>query len=310
MCPKKSDCASGLLLVDKPAGPTSHDVVLAARRALHIQRIGHTGTLDPFADGLLLLAVGSMTRMVEYFHALDKEYVAELVLGVETDTNDPTGEAFRRSDSWRQLSETEIEASLNSFRGEIQQLPPAFSAKKVGGQRAYDAARSGRAVALKPVTVHVHDLDLLEIALPRIRFRARVSTGTYIRAIVRDLGLMLGCGAHLTELRRTAIGPFHVEDALPDANIRQGCELTEPHWLSPARAVDWLQSRELFGNELELVRSGRRVPRGSLEAGSMVPPLAMGGVDLPVVLLSEGRLIGVAERAGDELQPRKVLSDV
>lgn len=310
MCPKKSDCASGLLLVDKPAGPTSHDVVLAARRALDVDRIGHTGTLDPFADGLLLLAVGSMTRMVEYFHALDKEYVAELVLGVETDTNDPTGEVSRRSDSWRRLGETEIEASLDSLRGEIQQVPPAFSAKKVGGQRAYDAARSGRAVTLEPVTVRVHDLHLLEIAPPRVRLRARVSTGTYIRAIARDLGSILGCGAHLTDLRRTAIGPFHLEDALPAAKLRQGCELTEPHWLSPARAVDWLQSRELFGTEIELIRSGRRVPCGSLEAGSTIPPPAPGGVDLPVALLSEGRLIGVAERAGDELQPRKVLSDV
>jgi tRNA pseudouridine55 synthase len=309
MCPTGSDSASGLLLVDKPAGPTSHDIVQAARRALGVRRIGHTGTLDPFANGLLLLAVGSMTRMVEYFHALPKTYETELELGVETDTHDPTGKVSRRSDSWRQLGDPEIEATLASLRGELRQVPPAYSAKKVGGERAYEAARSGRAVELEPVTVRVHELQPLEISPPRIRLRVRVSTGTYIRAIARDLGSLLGCGAYLTALRRTAIGPFQVADALPGAGLREGCELAAPHWLSPARAVDWLQRRELDGLELELIRSGRRVPCGSLEAGPAVPEDTVWGADLPVALLREGRLIGVAERAGEELQPRKVFSD-
>lgn len=309
MSPTEGDGTSGLLLVDKPVGPTSHDIVLAARRALGVRRIGHTGTLDPFADGLLLLAVGSMTRLVEYFHALDKEYVAELELGVETDTHDPTGEISRRSDSWRQLDYPQIDAALAGLRGEVRQVPPVYSAKKVGGERAYAAARSGRAVDLEAVTVHVHELEVLEFAPPRVLLRTRVSTGTYIRAIARDLGATLGCGAHLTALRRTSIGPFRVANALPGAELGDGCDLGPPHWLSPASAVDWLRGRELAEAELELVRSGRRVPCGRLQEGSAVPPAAPGGVDLPVALLSGGRLIGVAERDGDELQPRKVLAD-
>ncbi len=309
MSPPKSDGASGLLLVDKPAGPTSHDIVLRARRALGVRRIGHTGTLDPFAEGLLLLAVGSVTRLVEYFHVLPKTYEAELELGVETDTLDPTGEVTRRSDVWRELDQREIEDSLAALRGELRQVPPAYSAKKVGGERAYDAARSGRAVELEPVTVHVHELRPLEISPPRVRLRMRVSTGTYVRAIARDLGALLGCGAHLTSLRRTAIGPFEVAEALPGAKLREGCELAAPHWLNPARAVEWLQGRELAREELEFVRTGRRVPCGNIEAGSVGPEDEARDVNLPVALLSEGRLVGVAERTGDELQPRKVLID-
>lgn len=281
-------------------------MVLAARRALGVSRIGHTGTLDPFASGLLLLAVGSMTRLVEYFHALPKTYETELELGVSTDTHDPTGEVSGRSDSWRELDAAAIEVALDSFRGEIRQVPPAYSAKRVGGERSYVAARSGRALDLQPVTVHVHDLQLLEIAPPRIRLRVRVSTGTYIRALARDLGSILGCGAHLTALRRTTIGPFLVTDALPGSTIGEGEELEAPQWLSPARAVDWLEGRELDAAELELIRSGRRVPCGSFEGDRAASEWTE--AELPVALLSEGRLVGVAERSGDELQPRKVLN--
>lgn len=308
---KGNDAEAGLLLVDKPAGPTSHDIVQAARRALRIRRIGHTGTLDPFADGLLLLAVGRMTRLVEYFHVLPKEYEAELVFGIETDTHDSTGEVTARSDSWCDIDPAAIEDTLKAFVGEFRQVPPAHSAKKVGGERSYAAAREGRSLALAPADVRIFGLEPLELAPPRLRFRTRVSTGTYIRALARDLGSELGCGAHLTALRRIAIGPFQVEDALPGDELGEGRERQSPHWLTPAAAVGWLPGRELEDTELDLVRTGRRVPRGSIGRGSVDehPPETTGDgrAESPVALFSEGQLIGVAERDGDELQPRKVL---
>jgi tRNA pseudouridine55 synthase len=305
----RAEAVPGLLLVDKPIGPTSHDMVQAARRVLGTRRIGHTGTLDPFASGLLLLAVGSMTRLVEYFHALTKVYVADLLLGEETDTYDPTGEVTARSDSWREVTATGIEAALGRFTGDIHQRPPEYSAKKVGGERSYQAARAGRSVELEPVPVRVYELGLEAFDPPRARIRTRVSTGTYVRALGRDLGRALGCGAHLTGLRRTAVGPFRVESAIQGAALAEDIPRTDPHWLPPARAVDWLQLREIDERELTLVRSGRRIERKRVVDGSAGPDEVPEVTNLPVALVAHGRLVAVAEREGDDLQPRKVLAD-
>jgi tRNA pseudouridine55 synthase len=206
--------ADFVLPVDKPEGPTSHDVVAAARKALSERRIGHTGTLDPFASGLLLLCVGRATRLAEYFSGLDKEYEAEARLGIATDTLDRDGNVVAVSERWSEVTEEGLEAALGALRGDIEQVPPQFSAKKVEGERAYKSARDGRRVELPPVPVTVRELTLTGVDLPFVRFRVRCSSGTYVRALARDLGAGLGVGAHLTALRRTAVGPRSVEGAL------------------------------------------------------------------------------------------------
>ena len=208
-----TDSVEGVLPVDKPAGPTSHDMVARARRALGTRRIGHTGTLDPFASGLMLLCVGRATRIAEYLSGMDKRYTAVVRLGVSTDTCDATGSITAERDA-AGVSRADIETALRSQRGAILQTPPAYSAKKVGGERSYALAREGRAVELEPVPVIVHEITLTRFETPHLHLDVRCSSGTYIRAIARDLGAALGVGAHLTALRRTAVGSHSIEHSV------------------------------------------------------------------------------------------------
>lgn len=309
---------AGVLLVDKPAGPTSHDIVAAARVALDERRIGHAGTLDPFATGLLVLCVGAATRLAEYFHLLPKRYEAELMLGVETATHDTEGEAVRWSEAWREVTEARLRDALAAHTGRLEQRPPAFSAKRVGGRRAHEAARRGERLELVAVAVQVLDLELLDFEPPVARIGARVSAGTYLRALGRDLGRHLGCFAHLTRLRRTAVGPFAVADALPAERLEAGSAPPDlsrdpgAWWLSPAAALGWLPRRRLADGEASRVRSGSPIEEGRVERGEPVgeggPPAAE--EDLPVALLHGGRLLAVAVREGRDLQPRKVFPGV
>ncbi len=203
---------SGFLLVDKPTGPTSHDVVDMVRRALKIRRVGHAGTLDPFASGLLILAVGKATKEISKFVGLDKTYEAVIKLGATSDTMDRTGQV---SDVSCQMSGiTEVKKVLAKFLGAQEQTPPMYSAKKVGGRRLYELAREGKEIERKPVKIFVHELELLSYDWPHLKIRTRVSSGAYIRALAHDIGAKLGCGAYLEELRRTAIGTYNVEDAV------------------------------------------------------------------------------------------------
>ena len=294
-----------MLLVDKPAGPTSHDVVQSARRALGTRRVGHAGTLDPFATGLLLLCVGRATRLVEVLHRLSKTYEATTVLGVETETHDPEGQVVSTSEAWKRLDRSDVERVVGTFRGRQLQRPPAFSAKRVGRRRAHQAAREGEPLRLDPVEVEVFRLDVLGLEPPQLRFRAEVSTGTYVRALARDLGRALGCGAHLDSLRRTAVGPFSVDDAASPETL-EGIGRADPAWRDPASALSWLPRRRLGREEAEAIRVGRRVPRGEIEDPDR-RWVADGGASLPVALLREDRLVALAELDGDALQPRKVL---
>jgi tRNA pseudouridine55 synthase len=198
----------GVLPVDKPVGPTSHDIIAAARRALRQRRIGHTGTLDPFASGLLLLLLGRATRLAEYFADLPKRYTATAHLGVATDTEDRTGQIVATSDAWRGLAPDRVRAAFESMAGERMQRPPAFSAKKVAGERAYAAARRGDDLALQPVPIRIDSLRVTGLELPLVTFEVTCSTGTYVRSIARDAGDDLGVFGHLAELRRTGIGPW------------------------------------------------------------------------------------------------------
>lgn len=208
---------SGFLLVDKPVGPTSHDVVDMARRALKTRKVGHAGTLDPFASGLLILVVGRATKAVSKFVGLDKAYEATLKLGATSDTMDRTGAIMQKACA--SVSRAAFEAALERFRGPVDQVPPMYSAKKIGGRKLYELAREGKEVAREPVRVTIHELGLVSYTWPLARIRTRVSSGTYIRALAHDIGMTLGCGAYLEELRRTAVGPHRVEDALPPEKI-------------------------------------------------------------------------------------------
>lgn len=315
---------AGVLLVDKPAGPTSHDVVARARRALGQRRIGHAGTLDPFATGLLLLCVGPATRLAEYLHLLPKRYEADLRLGVETETHDPEGRPAATSEAWRGLDAETLRAALAAHTGELRQRPPAYSAKRVDGGRAHEAARRGERVELDPVTVRVHRLELRAFEPPRVRLEALVSTGTYVRALARDLGRHLGCLAYLTGLRRSAIGPFRAEAALTAERLEPGrgaealAEGEGRWWLRPAEALAWLPRRILDDGEAARIRTGRRIAVGrvvSPDTGHAASADALraeagGGAatPLPVVLLHEGRLLAMATLEDGRLQPRKVFS--
>lgn len=301
---------AGILLAHKPAGPTSHDVVETTRRVLGERRIGHTGTLDPFAEGLLLLAVGPATRLVEYFHRLDKVYEARLRLGEETTTHDPEGEVIRTSEEWRELDAGRIEEVLGELTGQISQRPPAFSAKRVNGERAHRAAREGREIELEPVEVTVHELLLRDWTPPELELRARVGTGTYVRALARDLGRALGCGAHLHSLARTRIGPFRLDDALDpgvlESRFQEGGRAgMGSAWRRPAEALPWMPTRRLGPEEARVVGHGAAIPAGTVEAPRWEEPGA--GTGEPwVALVREGRLLAVAEREDGRLQPRKV----
>ena len=178
---------TGILPVDKPEGPTSHDVVARARRALRQRRIGHTGTLDPFASGLLLLCLGPATRLAEYLTALPKSYRAVLRLGQTTDTDDATGKVIAESDAWHSVTEAAFRAALAGQTGELDQLPPVYSAKKVDGERAYAAARRGEPVQRTPVRVTVYAAELVRFDPPFAEFTVDCSSGTYIRSIARDV---------------------------------------------------------------------------------------------------------------------------
>ena len=208
---------NGVLVIDKPEGPTSHDVVAVARRALKTPRIGHTGTLDPMATGVLLLAIGQATRLVQFLTASEKTYDATIRLGVVTDTYDRLGTIVRAMDAGGPFPDAAaIDGALDAFRGPFLQAPPPFSAKKVAGVRAYARARRGdTSVAPAPVPVHAHALDLLGYDPPFVRLRVTASAGFYVRSLAHDLGARLGTGATLDALRRVAVGALTLDRALP-----------------------------------------------------------------------------------------------
>ena len=207
-----------LLLIDKPAGMTSFGVVARVRRLLSQRaggkvKVGHTGTLDPFATGLMILLVGKGTKRSNEFLKLDKVYEAEIVLGATSTTGDPEGEITETANRNDEITKTELEAALVQFTGEIQQVPPAFSAIKINGQRAYKLARKGEEVIMPARTVTVYGLELIEYSYPVVRIRTHVSSGTYIRTLAEDIGQTLGVGAYCRELRRTKVGDYSIEQA-------------------------------------------------------------------------------------------------
>jgi tRNA pseudouridine55 synthase len=280
--------SNGFLLIDKPAGASSQDAVTVVRRALGASRAGHTGTLDPFATGLLIVLVGNATRLARFVPSEPKTYEAEIVFGHETDTDDATGTAGRAAPP---PDEQRVLDALPSLTGDIMQVPPSYSAKHVQGRRAYAMARRGEAVELAPVAVTVYSWDVLQNEHERWRVRIRCGSGTYLRALARDLGRRAGSAAHLGALRRTAIGPFTVDVAIALHEVRRDVVPT------PAdRALIGMPRVALSADEVAATRAGRKVAA------------RMDG-ETTALLDERGDLIAVAERDGAWWQPRVVLAD-
>ncbi len=211
--PQTSHTPEGLLLIDKPTGPTSHDIVNMVRRQLQMKRVGHAGTLDPLATGLLIMLVGKATKVSQYLMSLDKTYQGTLLLGQSTDSHDRDGKITATRDV-PELTEKDVLVLMKEFVGDQYQTPPMFSAKKVHGVPLYKLARKGKVVEREPRFIRVSSFKLLEFNSPKISFVIRSSKGTYVRTIAHDLGEKIGCGAHLFDLRRTAIENFKVENAV------------------------------------------------------------------------------------------------
>ncbi len=202
----------GILKVDKPSGPTSHDVVDRVRFVANTRRVGHAGTLDPFASGLLLMGIGKGTRMLEYLTHQSKVYDVVMRLGITTDTFDRQGRIIEEKNVFPSIDE--VEEALKSFVGEYDQVPPVYSSKKYKGKKLYELARQGKIIRLPPKKVKIERLEIFEIEFPYVHFKVEVSEGTYIRALCRDVGWKLGCGAIAQELRRESIGKFTLQDAI------------------------------------------------------------------------------------------------
>lgn len=247
----------GIVLVDKPVGVTSHDVVNLLRRKLNTKKIGHAGTLDPFASGLLIAGVKKGTRVLEYFLDMDKTYKAELELGRITDTFDNTGKTVEEREV-PAFSEDEIVSVLKSFEGEYLQVPPAYSAKKYNGERLYKLAREGKIINLPPRAVRVYSMTDISYSRERITFTAKVSKGTYIRSLAMDIGYKLGCGATTTNLRRVSQGRFSVDSAF------QIDDVSQISIIPLEEAVDFLPGLLLSDSESINVLLGRQIYAGGV----------------------------------------------
>lgn len=277
--------AEGLLLVDKPSGITSHDAVNAVRHALGVRKVGHAGTLDPMASGLLLLGVGRATRLLRFFGDLEKEYEGTGRLGVETDTLDAEGRAMRSAAV--DVSEEQLRRVMSQMMGDIEQHPPAYSAVKVGGRKLYEAARKGERLEAPARTVTVTAFDLLGFDGTDMEFRVVCSGGTYVRVLVADVGERLRCGAHLTRLVRTRVGPFSLRDAVsPSLPGRP---------MPVERAVAHLPRLDVESEEAAAARHGR--------------PLGPAGIEGPYAVFDpDGRLIGVYRDDGAKARADVILS--
>lgn len=269
----------GVLVIDKPAGLTSHDVVARARHILHERRIGHTGTLDPFATGVLVIMLGKATRLAQFLSGVDKEYEAIIRLGYSTDTGDRTGTriAGPEPSKGKEWTEHEIEAALQSFRGEIDQVPPMYSAKKVEGRKLYELARRGEKVDRQPQRVCIYELEAIRPEGQLIKdnldgtfdFHARVScsSGTYVRTLAEDLGQRLYVGAHLAELRRTRVGDFRIDQAitLDQLKVHFAEESLGPILLPPGAALSRLPFVHLNAEDVRRANHGREVSVAEVE---------------------------------------------
>ncbi|MGZ8598716.1 MAG: tRNA pseudouridine(55) synthase TruB [Actinomycetota bacterium] len=274
----------GLVLVDKPGGTTSHDAVDAVRRALGTRKVGHAGTLDPMATGLLLVGVGRATRLLRFFGDLPKTYEGTARLGVETDTLDADGAVVRTAPVVSERSD--VERALAALVGDSMQRPPAYSAVKVGGRKLYEAARAGEALDAPPRAVRVVAFGVTSFDGTDVGFAVTCSGGTYVRVLLADVGAALGCGAHLRRLRRTRIGPYRVEDAVPPDAVRAPAPVEA--------AVAHLPRVDLSEAEATAASHGRILAPAGIEGpyGAFDPA---------------GRLVGIYRDEGSKARPEVIL---
>jgi tRNA pseudouridine55 synthase len=304
----------GILIIDKPAGITSHDVVARCRRILKTKRIGHTGTLDPFATGVMVVLVERATRLAQFLDKDTKEYEATVRLGFETDTGDRSGELRVTDYRLRDISTEDFENVFKKFRGEIEQTPPMYSAKKVEGKKLYELARKGIEIERKAVTVNVYKLELLEqleneksiitgerTETAEVRIRVACSAGTYIRVLAEDIGQELKTGAHLAELRRTQAGKFGIEKAVTLKNLEEiaTADKLGEVLVSTNEAIAHLPEIKLSTEEADDVKNGKKLNKDLPE---------IGGENF-VRLTSEENLIavGVYNPTEKTVQPKVVL---
>jgi tRNA pseudouridine55 synthase len=294
---------SGILVLDKPVGMTSHDIVDIIRRGTNIRRAGHTGTLDPRASGVLVVLVGPAVRLSEFVSASDKRYQAIIRLGGTTDTYDADGRFMRQPNPAPvDVTEQQFEEVLQRFVGEIEQTPPPFSAVKVHGRKAYEMAREGEPVELAPRKINVFHLEVLEWAPPEVVIDVHCSSGTYVRSLANDLGTALGCGAYLVGLRRTKSGRFSLRDAVPLRKLQEA--FTVGNWyqylIPAAEALAEWPAVELSPDQVEEVKHGHRVKAAADAEPGLVRGVSMAGELVAILDLAEG------EDGSREWQPKKV----
>lgn len=288
----RSPRSEGIILLDKPAGMTSHDCVASIRKRCPPKtKVGHSGTLDPFSTGLLILLVGRGTRLAPLLQGMDKVYEGVLRFGEGTDTYDRDGRVVETGpvpalapEAWQELA--------NAFVGAIEQVPPDFSAKRIAGQRAYDLARQGLSVTLSPRPVEIYRFEVAPLSAQELRFRLGCSSGTYIRAVARDMGNRAGCPAHCRELRRIAVGPYLISNANPLESP------FDPPGVIPFDEVDLgIPIHRANHREERLLLNGQRIP---------APPGLSGNGILVKVVGPEGRFVALARSDGRQLQPTTV----
>jgi tRNA pseudouridine55 synthase len=305
--PISATTMSGILAVDKPAGLTSHDVVARVRHMLGVKRVGHAGTLDPMATGLLVVLVGSATRLARFVEAGTKTYDARIVFGTSTDTDDAEGAITATADVPASLADPAVaHETVAALVGPVEQVPPAYAAIKIDGRKAYDLARRGEAPEMAPRPVTIHAARLLGlVAGPPVTWDLSldVSRGTYVRAIARDLGVAHGTVAHLGALRRTAVGALTLADAVGlDQLLDEGAGALGARLADPLAAIG-LPVLELTGEQAEAVSHGSALP---FDCATGLGDLAD---DAQVALTASGRLLGVYRRKGDLLKADVVLAE-
>jgi len=296
---KLQNFMNGVVIIDKPAGFTSHDVVNRVRRILGQRSVGHLGTLDPSATGVLPIVLGNLTRLAQFYVHAEKTYEGVIRFGFATDTYDAEGEPTTPLQNVH-VNGDEVRALAARFQGSIEQLPPPFSAKKIAGVPAYKLARKKQEVALKPVQVEIKEFEILRTTADQAAFRARVASGTYIRSVANEMGHRLGCGAHLASLRRTAVAEFAIEDAhsLEALETAKQQGIAESLFVHPRKLVPLLPCVTANDESAGLIRSGRAV---NLPEMSRAPQVK--------VFYGQRDLIAIATRiAGTLFHPRIVFA--
>jgi tRNA pseudouridine55 synthase len=288
--------ADGVIVVDKPAGMTSHDVVARVRKLLGERSVGHLGTLDPMATGVLPLVLGRMTRLAQFYTESEKGYEGEIRFGFATDTYDAAGEALGPPQPVR-LTLVQVRAAAGKFLGTIQQMPPPFSAKKIAGVPAYKLAREKKEVDLKPIQVEIREFEILGLDGDRAAFRARVGSGTYLRSAAHDLGQALGLGAHLARLRRTRVGEFGLEEAHRLEEVEAAAAEPESLMFHARRLLPAFPSVTANEESLARIRNGMSANLPEMSRAPLVK-----------VFAGQAELIAIASRiAGTLFHPKVVL---